>query len=192
MDFILASSNNHKIAEFNEFFKDSKINILCPENKISVLEDGSSFRENALKKAKSYFDKFQKPVLSDDSGLIVNSLSGELGIYSARFGGEGLNDKERAELLLQSLEGKADRSAYFICVLCFFLSDSEVYFFEGRSHGEIIHLYEGEDAFGYDPVFRGITQKEGYNFHNDKEYKDQHSHRYLAVKNALAFDLLAQ
>jgi XTP/dITP diphosphohydrolase len=189
MEFILATSNKHKALEFAELFDPKKITIVPAQNSIEVDETGISYFENALLKAKAYYDQFKAPVLADDSGLAVINLPGELGIYSARFGGPGLSDKERALLLLQTLAEKniSDREAYFTCVLCFYLSPTEIFYFEGRMAGKIGHSYLGENGFGYDPIFIPIDSKEGRVVSELPDWKKDNSHRAFAVKQALKF-----
>jgi len=153
MNFLLASGNNHKAEEFKTLFPDEFISIEAAPLKIEVEETGATYFENAALKAKAYYDRFGKPVMADDSGLNVESLPGELGIYSARFGGEGLNQEQRNELLLKKLDGISDRRASFSCVLCFYLKPEEIYFFEGILKGKISHSPMGLNGFGYDPLF---------------------------------------
>lgn len=188
MELILATSNSHKAEEFNELFKDSGIKIVAANDKIEVIEDGFSYFDNALLKAKAYFKKYGAPVIADDSGLNVEALPGQLGIHSARFGGEGLDDKDRAKLLLEKLKGQEFRQAYFTCVLCIYLSEEEYYFFEGRMQGVIGDEYVGQTGFGYDPIFipnELITQKQTVS--ENHEWKKLNSHRALAVKAAYSF-----
>lgn len=187
MKLYIATTNAHKKEELAKYFKDTALELQLAPEKLEVVEDGQTFSENAFKKAKAYYDKFKTAVIADDSGLVVSALPNDLGLYSARFGGEGLSDKERAELLLKKMEGVTDRSAYFQCVLCFYLSSSEVYFFEGRLKGEIVHAYQGTGGFGYDPVFRGEGQKEGETLSTNESYKDLNSHRAEASKQARKF-----
>jgi XTP/dITP diphosphohydrolase len=186
---ILASTNEHKIEELNQLLGSETINVVAPSEKLSVIEDGDSFQENALKKAQAYYDKFQGPVISDDSGLIVHALPNELGIKTARFGGEGLSDPERATLLVEKMSEfkEADqRTAYFSCVLCLYLSPKEIFFFEGRLNGRISEEYRGEAGFGYDPVFIPLDTK---NDESEKtlaeipDWKEKNSHR--AISSAL-------
>lgn len=192
MNLILASSNQHKAEEFNELFVNSAISIVPAEKKLEVEENGSSFFENALLKAKAYYDLFQSPVLADDSGLTVNSLPNELGIYSARFGGAGLSDHDRAIKLLDLLKINEanDRSAFFTCVLCFYLNPNEIYYFEGRMNGFIGTEYKSQKGFGYDPVFipedfkpnpMNLTVSELI------EWKNLNSHRAIACNLAKKF-----
>lgn len=195
MEFMLASSNAHKAQELCELAEGSGIVVKASVEKLTVIEDGISFQENAFKKAMAYFSKFQRPILADDSGLVVRYLPEELGVHSARFGGDGLSDEERARLLLKKLEGvegQGERAAYFVCHLCFVFSEKEVYFFEGRMNGEIAWAYRGSDGFGYDPVFvpEGQDSKDGQ---IDKtlaelpEFKKQKSHRAIAMRYAKEF-----
>ena len=196
MELILATSNAHKAEEFTELFSNLSekyhFEIKAAAKKLDVEETGTSFFENALIKAKAYYDQFKVPVLSDDSGLTVSSLPGELGLYSARFGGVGLTDQERAMLLLKKLEekGEVDRSAFFTCVLCFYLNPNEVFYFEGRMNGRIAYHYQVETGFGYDPVFIPQDYKKGEGSETVAElpvWKNENSHRSSAVKSATYF-----
>ena len=153
IELILASSNAHKALEFSELFDPKIISVRPATTKIEVVEDGETYFENALLKARAYYDKFKLPVIADDSGLSVAALPNELGLHSARFGGDGLSDKDRAELLLIKLDGVANREAYFSCVLCVYFSPSEIFYFEGRMGGVVGYTYRGSTGFGYDPVF---------------------------------------
>jgi XTP/dITP diphosphohydrolase len=160
--------------------------------KLEVDETGISYFENALIKAKSYYDKLKVPILSDDSGLNVLALPDDLGIYSARFGGVGLTDRNRAELLLKKLSEKKseEREAFFTCVLCFYLSPNEIYYFEGRMNGRIAYSYRGETGFGYDPVFIPADyakNNEDLTVAELPEWKNENSHRAQAVKFAMKF-----
>ncbi len=187
MDFILASGNSHKAEEFSELFDKSILNISAASEKLDVDETGTTYNENAFLKAKAYYDKFQVPVLADDSGLNVAALPEELGIYSARFGGEGLSDKDRALLLLDKLKNIENREAYFTCVLCFYISPQEIFFFEGRLNGRIGENYIGEHGFGYDPVFHGLGEFESKTVAQVPEWKHENSHRSNACRVAQKF-----
>ncbi len=196
MEFLLASSNLHKAQEFNELTSklssEGNFKIVPAPSKLDVIENGTSYFENAYLKAKAYYDKFKKPVLADDSGLNVLSLPYELGIHSARFGGEGLSDKDRALLLLEKLNADevVDRSAYFTCVLCFYLAPSEVFYFEGRMFGKIANSYRGSGGFGYDPVFIPrdyLNDGQEPTVSELTDWKNENSHRATALKSALHF-----
>lgn len=187
MKVLLASGNQHKVDEFNELFFESKIQIQASDEKLEIIEDGETFFSNAQKKAEGYFKKYNKPVMADDSGLVVEALPEELGIYSARFGGEGLSDRERAELLVEKLKNHENRNAHFVCVLCFYLSPEEIYFFEGRMDGEVGHAYRGEHGFGYDPVFIPKHHEGDASLAMLPDWKKEHSHRSQACAAAQSF-----
>jgi len=188
MELILASSNAHKAEEFAELFDPKLITVKAAPEKIDVVEDGESYFENALLKAKAYYDRFKVPVIADDSGLNVLALPDELGLHSARFGGPGLNDKDRAELLLKKMDGKAERSAYFSCVLCVYMNEKEIFYFEGRMNGSVGYSYRGSTGFGYDPVFIPAEKaEEGLTVAELHEWKQKNSHRAVAVGFAQKF-----
>ena len=190
--FLLATGNSHKQKEFEQLFSPELVSVAVAPTKIEVDENGTNFTENALLKAEAYYQKFKAPVLSDDSGLSVLSLPNELGVQSARFGGTGLTDRNRAELLLKKmshLSSMEERKAFFTAVLCFYFSPEEIYFFEGKFHGYIGHHYsELGDDFGYDPVFIPEARlEEGRAVSELSEWKNIHSHRAQAVKFAQNF-----
>lgn len=187
MEFILASGNPHKASELNTLFEDSLIDVISAQKSIDVVEDGDTYEENAFKKAEAYFNLYNRPVISDDSGLNVFSLPDDLGIYSARFGGEGLSDKQRTKLLLEKMEGVSDRAASFSCVLCFYINPEEVYFFEGRLNGEISKVMSGSDGFGYDPVFIPAGIEGDSTIATMPEWKKSNSHRFKACRFAINF-----
>ena len=186
--FILASGNSHKAREFADLFDQNIVRILSAPEKLGVEETGTSFQQNALLKAEKYFQALKAPTLSDDSGLEIFALPGEMGIHSARFGGEGLGDRERALLLLEKLKDNEERGACFVCFLCFYLSPGEVFFFEGRMEGSISHHCRGREGFGYDPIFIPTHYDGG-----DKtlaeipEWKRRYGHRAKAVGLAQNF-----
>lgn len=182
-EFILASQNRHKAQELSQYL--APIIIRSAAHSLEVIEDGESFEANSYKKAHAYFQQFRHPIIADDSGLAVDVLPNQLGIHSARFGGPGLSDRQRAEKLLEKLKGQSNRNASFICCLCFYLSAQEVFFFEGRLNGTISHDYLGNHGFGYDPVF--IPRKEDFTLTQRPEWKDQYSHRAQACNTAKHF-----
>jgi XTP/dITP diphosphohydrolase len=207
LEFFLASGNLHKVGEFKEFFSKNKANFSVKEapQKIDVLEDGPTYLENAYLKAKGYHEALKKPVMSDDSGLEVLGLPGELGIYSSRFGGGDLTDFDKVKYLLERLKGLSGekRDAVFTCVLCFFLNPHEVFFFEGRLRGKISETIVGEKGFGYDPVFiPGEIKEEHFEGYLEgkrgvpdgditlasvPEWKAEHSHRAKSCYSAVKF-----
>ncbi len=187
MEFVLASGNAHKAEEFSELFDKNILKVVAASSKLEVDETGSTYNENAFLKAKAYYDQFKVPVLADDSGLNVAALPEELGIYSARFGGDGLTDKDRALLLLEKLKGIEKREAFFTCVLCFYISPQEIFFFEGRLNGFIGQNYIGDHGFGYDPIFHGLGEFEARTVAEVPEWKHKNSHRFHACKMAQKF-----
>jgi len=186
-EFVLASGNSHKAEEFSELFDLDIIKVKAAPEKLEVVEDGLSFQENAFKKAEAYYKKLQCPIISDDSGLEVEALPGELGIHSARFGGTELTSEEQVELLLEKLKDKDNRKAYFVCVLCFYINPEEVYFFEGRSHGHISLTVQGNGGFGYDPVFLPENLDGKTSFAENPDWKMKNSHRSKASMMASQF-----
>jgi XTP/dITP diphosphohydrolase len=187
INLILATGNAHKAEEFAVLFPAEIISIKAAPEKLEVAETGTTYFENALIKAQCYYDKFKIPVLSDDSGLTVESLPDDLGVYSARFGGEGLNDKARAHLLLEKLAKYENRNAFFTCVLCFYLNPREIFYFEGRVKGKIDRKYTGEGGFGYDPVFIPDDHDGVKTLAEIPEWKNKNSHRAVASQLALKF-----
>mgnify|MGYP001215205418 CR=1 FL=1 len=200
MEILLASANLHKFEEFKKMLGQvgSTFSILKAQESLEVEESGGSYTENAYLKAKAYYEKFNTPTMSDDSGLDVLSLPDELGIYSARFGGEGLSDSDRVNLLLDKLQGQGfeDRQAAFTCVLCFYLSPKEVFFFEGRLTGYIANAVTGSGGFGYDPVFipfdhgEPLEEKEIaklFTLAENPSWKKENSHRAKACRHAIEF-----
>lgn len=188
IELILASGNSHKAEEFNDLFDPKLISVKAAPEKIDVVEDGTSYFENALLKARAYYEKFKVPVIADDSGLNVAALPQELGIHSARFGGDGLKDKERAELLLKKMDGVSEREAFFSCVLCVYFNEKEIFYFEGRMGGTIAYSYRGSTGFGYDPVFIPTDKsEEGLTVAELHEWKQKNSHRAIAVGFAQKF-----
>ena len=182
-EVVLASGNVHKAEELSALFDGSIVSVLPAPEVIEVEETGSSFFQNAALKASAYWSVLKCPTVSDDSGLVVEALPGELGVTSARFGGEGLSDRGRAELLLERMADKAgvDRSAHFVCVLAFYLSPKEIFFFEGRMDGEIATDYRGEHGFGYDPVFIPAHHQGNQTIAELPDWKKKHGHRAQAV-----------
>lgn len=187
--FLLASGNAHKAEEFKELFLNAVTVKPAPQT-LEVDETGKTFTENAFLKAKTYYDTYKAPSLADDSGLVVEALPDLLGVQSARFAPELPDYQDKCLKLIEILNGKSpkDRKAYFVCVLCFYLSPEEVYFFEGRVHGEIGDKPQGEKGFGYDPIFIPERKEaDGKSLAQLPEWKNEFSHRAKAVQSALDF-----
>jgi XTP/dITP diphosphohydrolase len=185
--FILASANQHKAEEFKVLFHHT-IDISPAKEALPVEETGKTFFENALLKAKAYFDKFHTPSLSDDSGLVIESFPDLLGVASARFAPETESYSDKCSKILSILEHQVDRKAHFVCVLCFYLSPEEIYFFEGRLQGKIGTQIRGSGGFGYDPIFIPDRQEnDGLTLAELPSWKNEFSHRARAVEAALKF-----
>lgn len=186
MKLVIASNNKGKIREYKQMFEPLGYEVISQSEAgldMEVEETGTTFAENSALKAKAAFEKLGCAVLADDSGLAVDALNGEPGVYSARYG--GLNsDKERCEYLLKKLENVPDdkRTAYFICTICFIDENGREINAEGRVYGTIGREPLGENGFGYDPVF----MHEGQSFAQiGAEEKNKISHRANALKALL-------
>jgi XTP/dITP diphosphohydrolase len=185
--FLLASGNAHKAEEFKELFLGTLTVHPAPKS-LDVDETGKTYTENAFLKAKAYFDTYKTPALADDSGLNIEALPEILGVQSARFMPELPNYADKCQKIIGLLEGKDSRAAYFVCVLCFYISPDEVYFFEGRVHGLIGTELRGEKGFGYDPIFIPERKElDGLSLAELPEWKNEFSHRAKASQVALQF-----
>lgn len=156
--WVLASQNPGKLREFNRLLGDLGITIKAMDEfgVQAADEDGLSFVENALLKAREVARQTGLPALADDSGLAVNALGGAPGIYSARYAGQHGNDVANYQKLLQDLQEHDDRSAQFVCVLALVRSaeDPLPVIAQGLWKGQILTAPVGESGFGYDPVFQ--------------------------------------
>ena len=161
MKLLLATNNAHKALEIREILKNSFSEIVTMRDagiSLDVEEDGTTFRENALKKAIETLafagDAFEA-VLADDSGLCVDALDGAPGVFSARFSGEAHNDTANNAKLIRLLEDVPDekRTARFCCCVALARRDREPIAVQGEVEGTILHEARGENGFGYDPYF---------------------------------------
>ena len=116
-------------------------------------EDGDTFKENAMIKARAFYNLTGLPTVADDSGLCVDALGGAPGIYSARYGGAP-DDASRLELLLENMKDKTDRRAHFTCAIACVKDDTDCFTVEGYAEGELTYEPKGECGFGYDPIFK--------------------------------------
>ena len=140
--FVLATHNPGKLAEMGAILSG-----------LGVEETGSTFAENAMLKAKAICAAAGMPAIADDSGLCVDALNGGPGVYSARYGGEGLDDRGRYTLLLNSMRGQTTRAAHFACAIACAFPNGDTLTAEGRCDGAIAFAPMGTEGFGYDPVF---------------------------------------
>lgn len=184
---IIGSGNQHKIEEIQAFFADLDFEFIALDSDLKlpkVIEDGKSYRENALKKARQRAQELKQIVLADDSGLSVDYLDGAPGIYSARFGGEDLNDRQKYLKVLKLLEGQPEkeRKAAFISVIALVdpFKNLEITV-EGRCEGIIAEEPAGENGFGYDPIFY-LPQYDKTMAQLSQKEKNKISHRGRALK----------
>ncbi|MBR3972017.1 MAG: RdgB/HAM1 family non-canonical purine NTP pyrophosphatase [Ruminococcus sp.] len=185
-DFLIATNNAHKVEEFKRILKPLGINVLSAKEAGfdlgEVEENGTTFQENAKIKALSAYRISSMPSIADDSGLCVDALSGAPGIFTARYGGEGLTQQERNDYLLSNMESVAEenRSARFVCSICCILSENECIEVLGTCDGFVAFSPSGAGGFGYDPVF---VYKDGRCFGEiSADEKDKISHRGVALR----------
>lgn len=152
---VFATNNQHKIDEAQAIVQ-GKLQLISLKEagvEIEVDETETTFRGNAFLKAQAVWEITGLPCVADDSGLCVNALGGEPGVFSSRYAGEAGNHAKNNEKLLSELLGKADRSAYFTTVLCIVGMENTTIYIEGRVNGVILTQMQGKDGFGYDPLF---------------------------------------
>lgn len=156
MKFVLATHNPGKLKEMGDILARFGVEVVSPKDlgiTVDVEETGATFAENAMLKAKAICAAAKLPAIADDSGLCVDALNGGPGVYSARYGGEGLDDKGRYMLLLNSMRGQPTRAAHFACAIACVFPNGDELTAEGRCDGTIAFAPMGEGGFGYDPVF---------------------------------------
>ncbi|HHU05201.1 MAG TPA: XTP/dITP diphosphatase [Clostridiales bacterium] len=186
MKFVLASNNIKKLKEMREILSELGLEVISQAEagvNIEVEETGSTFEENAVLKATAVMEATGLPAVADDSGLMVDALGGEPGIYSARYGGEECKtDAERIEFLLRNMEDTDNRSASFVSMIACVFPDGRRIVTKGECTGLILKEPRGSGGFGYDPVFYlpefGVTMAE-----MSAEEKNKISHRAKALNN---------
>ena len=187
MKVVLASKNRHKLEEISKITEKFDIELVLQSElgiDIDVEETGTTFEENSFLKADAVMKASGLPALADDSGIAVDALNGEPGVYSARYGfDDSLDDWGRLELLLKNTENVPDgqRQAQFVCVITMVTPEGLTIQARGEIHGELTREARGENGFGYDPIFYypplGKTTAE-----LSPEEKNQVSHRANALK----------
>ena len=188
MKIVLATTNKGKLREFNEMCKDEVIPFRDILGDLEIIENGKSFQENALIKAKTIFDKLggddEYIVISDDSGISVPLLGGEPDIYSARYAGVNATDKDNLFKLVDNIKAKGvDRTLAYYTASIAIVSKYGEYSVHGWMYGDVITTPRGDNGFGYDPIF--IPQ--GYNKslgELENSIKKSISHRSKALKLA--------
>ena len=187
MTVVLASKNAHKLTEISQITRLFDMELVLQSElgvDIDVEETGTTFEENSFLKANAVMQATGLPALADDSGIAVDALNGEPGIYSARYGfDDTLDDWGRLQLLLKNTEHVPDgqRQAQFVCVITMVTPDGNVIQARGEVHGELLRAPAGEGGFGYDPIFYyppfGKSLAEV-----SSEEKNQVSHRANALR----------
>lgn len=182
---ILSTGNANKLREIKEILSGMDFEVVSKDemgySDIDVEETESNLAGNAVKKAKAIWDKTGEIVMADDTGLFVDALDGEPGVYSARYAGENSDDTQNREKLLRELHGKSDRRAKFVTSIALVLCDGSVEVIEGECAGEIAEAERGSRGFGYDSLF----VPEGYDAtfaELSAEVKNRISHRARAIE----------
>ena len=183
MRLVIASNNKGKIREYKQLLEPLGYEVVSQSEagiNLDVEETGTTFAENSALKARAIYELCKSAVLADDSGLVIDALNGEPGVYSARYGGVG-SDEERTQLVLEKMKNVPDenRTAHFACTIHFIKENGEGTAVEGRVNGKIGYKPIGENGFGYDPIF----------MYEDKSFaevsadvKNEVSHRANALK----------
>ncbi len=180
---VIATNNKNKVYEFKSLFGSEQIEFKTL-NEIGydkeIIEDGKTFKENAIIKARQVSQDLGVIAISDDSGLMVDALGGAPGIYSARYAGTH-NDEDNNKLLIHNLKGIENRCARYVCAICIYYPDGKYLVTEGTVEGKIIDTPKGENGFGYDPYF--YIEEFGKTFAEvPLELKNTISHRARAIR----------
>lgn len=181
---LVATGNKGKLKEIREILSGVEVlGLFDLPFSLEIEEDGDTFYDNALKKASVLAEKMSVPVLADDSGLEVDALGGEPGVYSARYSGENATDESNTQKLLCALKSVPyeNRTARFVCVMCLVMPDGTVYDTRGESEGIILTTPQGDNGFGYDPVFYNEFYKKTFAEMTIDE-KNTISHRGIALE----------
>ena len=184
MKMVLASQNAHKKVEMEHILAQYGVELVLQSElglHVDVEETGTTFEENSLLKAKAVMEASGLPAIADDSGLCVDALNGAPGVYSARYGGEGLDDAGRYRLLLENLRGQMDRRGKFVSVVTACFPNGDVIAARGECPGTIAYAPQGDNGFGYDPVFFVPSMRKTFAQLTEEE-KNAVSHRGNALK----------
>ena len=184
MKLVLASKNQKKMKEMNEILSGMGVEVCLQSDvgiDIDVEETGTTFEENSLLKARAVMEASGLPAIADDSGLCVDALNGAPGVYSARYGGEGLDDVGRYRMLLANMPKGQPRTAKFVSVITCCFPNGDVLAARGECPGTIAFAPMGEGGFGYDPVFFLPKLKKTFAQLTPEE-KNAVSHRGTALK----------
>ena len=186
MELVIATTNKGKLREIQQLLKDLGVSVMSLADfhgYPNVIEDGKTFRENALKKAREISAFTGKPSLADDSGIMVDALGGEPGVYSARYSGKDADDLKNNSKLLRKMRDVPDagRGAQFVCVMALVFPDGKEKVVSGLVRGRITREPRGPGGFGYDPLFYYSRARMTFAEMGPEE-KNKVSHRARALK----------
>lgn len=186
MTLLFATGNIDKLKQVELMIDNLKSPKDFDLDDIEVVEDGKSLKENAYKKAKTYFDLAKVPTISDDTGLFVEALDNRPGIYAHRYAGEDATYKDNRDKLLSELKDKDNRDAYFKTLVCYIDENGKDYYFEGILEGTITKEEIGQYEFGYDQIFLPKGSDRTLGQMTEKEI-NQISHRSKAIESFVKF-----
>ena len=191
MKILLATNNKHKVYEIKNILNLDNLELLTLNDlnlNVEVEEDKDTLNGNALKKAEEIYKISHLPTLADDTGLFVDALNGEPGVYSSRYSGENATYESNCKKLLLNLKEIPDlnRYAHFKTIVCYYIFKDEYFFFDGIMNGKIISENRGNNGFGYDPVFVPDGFDKTYAEMTDEE-KNSVSHRGKAFQKVKEF-----
>lgn len=186
---ILASNNKNKLKEITEKVKEAEFKIISQSEAgydIEVEETGKTFEENAILKAEAIYKISNIPVIAEDSGLEIDCLNGEPGVYTKRYAGENATSQDKIEKVLKLMENveESKRTARFRCVICYIDEKGEKHIFDGSCEGKITYEPYGTDGFAYDPIFLYDTRTFAQ---MTSEEKNKISHRGKAVNKLVEY-----
>lgn len=187
-EIVIATGNQHKVQEFKHMLEPLGYQVKCLadfDEKVEINENGTTFEENAMIKAKTIQKAFNVDVIADDSGLAIDYLDGMPGVYSARFMGEDTDYTTKNNALIEKLKDADNRNAQFVCVIAYAKKDGTDMLFRGEVHGEITKEIIGEKGFGYDPIFYYPPFKTTL-ANVSEEMKNEVSHRGKALQQFVA------
>lgn len=184
MKLVLASKNKKKLEEMRQILSALGGEVISEADAgvdVDVEETGTTFAENAALKARAVCAASGLPAIADDSGLCVDALNGAPGVYSARYGGEGLDDVGRYRLLLENMRGMTDRRCGFVSAICCAFPNGDEITAQGECRGTLAYAPRGENGFGYDPIFF-IPEKKKTFAELTAQEKHEISHRGKALR----------
>ncbi len=184
MKVVFASKNAHKLQELQDILSAQGVEVILESAAgvdVEVEETGTTFEENSLLKARAVMEASGLPAIADDSGLMVDALNGAPGVYSARYGGPGLDDAGRYRLLLENMRGVLDRKCRFVSAITLCMPSGDIVTARGECPGTLAYAPQGENGFGYDPIFF-VPEKKKTFAQLTAEEKNAISHRGRALQ----------